>query len=145
MSAKRYISADVVWRTNLNEPFGAETGEYVTNATPSGQIRGSFIVVFMARQRAQRYMFQRCEPGNIIGWCRGRRGSGIARGASDMAGPKNLSPSVVRKIFQSEEPGPATAKRYKVSTNLVYLIRGGRIHKEITMALGSPPVAKRER
>jgi hypothetical protein len=62
-----------------------------------------------------------------------------------MAGPKNLSPSVVRKVFQSKEPGPATAKRYKVSTNLVYLIRGGRIHKEITMALGSPPVAKRER
>jgi hypothetical protein len=62
-----------------------------------------------------------------------------------MAGAKNLSPSVVRKIFQSTEPGPATAKRYKVSNNLVYLIKGGRIHKDITMALGSPEVAKRGR
>jgi hypothetical protein len=62
-----------------------------------------------------------------------------------MAGPKKLSPSVVRKIFQSKETAPATAKRYKVSTNLVYLIKGGRIHKDITMALGSPQIAKRER
>jgi hypothetical protein len=62
-----------------------------------------------------------------------------------MAGPKNLSPSVVRKIFQSKDSAPATAKRYKVSTNLVYLIKGGRVHKDITMALGSPQVAKRER
>jgi hypothetical protein len=62
-----------------------------------------------------------------------------------MAGPKKLSPSVVRKIFQSKETAPATAKRYKVSANLVYLIKGGRIHKDVTMALGSPQVAKRER
>jgi hypothetical protein len=62
-----------------------------------------------------------------------------------MAGPKNLSPSVVRKIFQSKESAPATAERYKVSTNLVYLIKGGRIHKDITMALRSPQVARRER
>jgi hypothetical protein len=62
-----------------------------------------------------------------------------------MAGPKNLSPSVVRKIFQSTESAPATAKRYKVSTNLVYLIKGGRVHKDITMALGSRQAAKRER
>jgi hypothetical protein len=62
-----------------------------------------------------------------------------------MAGPKKLSPSVVRKIFQSKETAPETAKRYKVSTNLVYLIKGGRIHKDITMALGSPQIAKRER
>jgi hypothetical protein len=62
-----------------------------------------------------------------------------------MAGPKNLSPNIVRKIFQSTESAPVTAKRYKVSTNLVYLIKGRRIHKDITMALGSPEVAKRER
>jgi hypothetical protein len=62
-----------------------------------------------------------------------------------MAGPKNLSPSVVRKIFQSTESAPATARRYKVSTNLVYLIKGGRIHKDITTALGGPQGAKRGR
>jgi hypothetical protein len=62
-----------------------------------------------------------------------------------MAGPKKLSPSVVRKIFQSTDSAPATAKRFKVSANLVYLIKGGRIHKDVTMALGNPGMTKRDK
>jgi hypothetical protein len=61
-----------------------------------------------------------------------------------MAGPKRLPQRVVRAIFQSREPAAATAKRYKVSPNLVYLIRGRRIHKATTMGLKSPPMARRE-
>src|SRR5215469_10492927 len=66
-------------------------------------------------------------------------------GERDMAGPKRLSPRVVKAIFQSEESAPATAKLYKVSTNLVYLIRGRRIHKATTIGLKSPQITRRER
>jgi hypothetical protein len=62
-----------------------------------------------------------------------------------MAGPKNLSPSVVRAIFRSKEAAPTTAKRYKVSTNLVYLIKARRIHKATTIGLSSPQLTRRER
>ena len=62
-----------------------------------------------------------------------------------MAGAKKLSPLIVRSIFQSTESAPATAKQYKVSSNLVYLIRAGRIHKAITAGLKSPPSARRGR
>ena len=55
-----------------------------------------------------------------------------------MAGPKKLSPSVVKRIFQSKDSAPATAKRFNVSPNLVYLIRDRRIHKATTMGLTSP-------
>jgi hypothetical protein len=61
-----------------------------------------------------------------------------------MAGPKRLSPRVVRAIFRSTESAPATAKRYKVSPNLVYLIRGRRIHKATTIGLKSPQITRRE-
>jgi hypothetical protein len=61
-----------------------------------------------------------------------------------MAGPKRLSPRVVRSIFKSKEPAPTTAKRYKVSANLVYLIKARRIHKATTMGLKSPQMARRE-
>jgi transposase-like protein len=61
-----------------------------------------------------------------------------------MAGPKRLSPRIVRAIFQSAESAPATAKRYGVSPNLVYLIRGRRIHKATTMGLKSPQITRRE-
>jgi flagella basal body P-ring formation protein FlgA len=61
-----------------------------------------------------------------------------------MAGPKRLSPRVVRAIFRSTEPAAATAKRYKVSPNLVYLIRGRRIHKATTIGLKSPQLTRRE-
>jgi hypothetical protein len=65
MSAKK-ISADLVWRTSLNKPFGAEGEHAHQRLLPSGQIRRSVIVVLTAGQRAQRYMFQRLVPGNII-------------------------------------------------------------------------------
>jgi hypothetical protein len=61
-----------------------------------------------------------------------------------MAGPKGLSPRVVRAIFRSTESAPTTAKRYKVSANLVYLIRGRRIHKGSTIGLKSPQITRRE-
>jgi hypothetical protein len=61
-----------------------------------------------------------------------------------MAGPKNLSPRVVRAIFRSTESAPATAKRYKVSPNLIYLIKARRIHKATTIGLSSPQITRRE-
>jgi hypothetical protein len=61
-----------------------------------------------------------------------------------MAGPKRLSPRIVQAIFQSTKPAAATAKRYKVSPNLVYLIRGRRIHKATTIGLKSPQITRRE-
>jgi flagella basal body P-ring formation protein FlgA len=61
-----------------------------------------------------------------------------------MAGPKGLSPRIVRAIFQSTESAPVTAKRYKVSSNLVYLIRGRRIHKATTIGLKSLQITRRE-
>lgn len=52
-----------------------------------------------------------------------------------MARGYKLRPSTVRKIFSSTEPAPAMAKRFGVSTNLIYLIRQGRVHKKVTKGL----------
>ena len=62
-----------------------------------------------------------------------------------MAGPRKLSPQVVRSIFELTESAPATAKRHKVSPNLVYLIRDRRIHKAVTEGLKGPARVKRGR
>ena len=55
-----------------------------------------------------------------------------------MARPKKLSPAAVRKIFKSKEPARVIASRFKVSENLVYLIRAGRVHRAVTGQLKAP-------
>jgi hypothetical protein len=55
-----------------------------------------------------------------------------------MAGPKRLSPATVRAIFRSKETAPTLAKRYGVSTNLVYLIQQRKIHKAVTENIRKP-------
>lgn len=62
-----------------------------------------------------------------------------------MAGPKKLSARVVKSIFQATESAPTTARRFKVSPNLVYLIRARRIHKAVTEGLRAPRRATRGR
>jgi len=49
-----------------------------------------------------------------------------------------LSPAAVKNIFKSKEPARLIASRFKVSQNLIYLIRAGRIHREITSRLKAP-------
>jgi hypothetical protein len=61
-----------------------------------------------------------------------------------MAGRKRLSPRVVKSIFQSKQSALATAKRYSVSANLVYLIRRRSIHKATTIGLKGSPITRRE-
>jgi hypothetical protein len=55
-----------------------------------------------------------------------------------MARVKRLKPATVRTIFKSTEAAPRVAVRFGVSTNLVYLIRQGKIHKKITARLTRP-------
>lgn len=59
-----------------------------------------------------------------------------------MARPKKLTPAAVRSIFKSTEPATKVGPRFGVSTNLIYLIRSGRIHKKITSNLAVPKKAK---
>ena len=63
-----------------------------------------------------------------------------------MARARKLTPTAVRAIFQSTDSGPKVAARFHVSTNLVYLIRQGKIHRKITASLDpSPRVSGRMR
>ena len=62
-----------------------------------------------------------------------------------MARPKKLSPQTVRTIFKSTEPASTAAGRFKVSQNLIYLIRAGRVHRDITKRLKPPERARRQR
>jgi transposase-like protein len=55
-----------------------------------------------------------------------------------MARPKKLKPAAVRKIFKSTGSASTVAKEFGVSANLIYLIRGGRVHKQITGTMASP-------
>ncbi|HUK58754.1 MAG TPA: hypothetical protein VLV50_05935 [Stellaceae bacterium] len=55
-----------------------------------------------------------------------------------MARAKKLKPATVRTIFKSTESAPKVAARFGVSTNLVYLIRQGKIHKKVTARLARP-------
>lgn len=55
-----------------------------------------------------------------------------------MAKKRKLAPAVVRTIFKSTDSAPAVARRFKVSANLVYLIRSKRIHKAVTARLKAP-------
>jgi hypothetical protein len=61
-----------------------------------------------------------------------------------MARAKKLRPAAVRTIFTSTEPAPKLASRYKVSANLVYLIRQGKIHKAVTQGLHPPARGRRQ-
>jgi transposase len=63
----------------------------------------------------------------------------------NVAGPKKLSAHVVKTIFEGTESAPAAAKRFKVSPNLVYLIRARRIHKGVTEGLRAPRRPTRRR
>jgi hypothetical protein len=55
-----------------------------------------------------------------------------------MAGPKGLSPTIVRAIFRSKEPASEVAAQHRVSVNLVYLIQQRKIHKAITESIRKP-------
>ncbi len=55
-----------------------------------------------------------------------------------MAGPKGLSPAIVKSIFRSKDAASALADRHKVSVNLIYLIQQRRIHKGITEGIRKP-------
>ena len=61
-----------------------------------------------------------------------------------MARARKLKPAAVRAIFKSTEPATKVGPKFGVSTNLIYLIRAGRIHKQITAKM-SPPVKARGR
>jgi hypothetical protein len=58
-----------------------------------------------------------------------------------MARPKKLTPAAVKSIFKSSDPAAKVGARFGVSTNLVYLIRSGRIHKKITSTMSAPAKA----
>ena len=55
-----------------------------------------------------------------------------------MARAKKLTPAAARAIFKSTESAPKVAARFGVSTNLIYLIRQGKIHKKVTAKLATP-------
>jgi hypothetical protein len=55
-----------------------------------------------------------------------------------MAGPKRLSPAIVRAIFRSQEPASQIAAQHRVSVNLVYLIQQRKIHKAVTETIRMP-------
>src|ERR1700742_2330106 len=59
-----------------------------------------------------------------------------------MARAKKLRPAAVRAIFKSTEPATKVGPKFGVSTNLVYLIRAGRIHKHVTSSLSAPVQAR---
>jgi transposase-like protein len=60
-------------------------------------------------------------------------------------GPRRLKPAVVRAIFKSVEPVVKTAKKFGVSANLVYLIHGRKIHREVTEDIRAPRRTGRRR
>jgi hypothetical protein len=62
-----------------------------------------------------------------------------------MARQKKLSPQAVRTIFKSKERAADIAKQFKVSQNLVYLIRARRIHSRVTNRLKEPERPRRGR
>jgi hypothetical protein len=62
-----------------------------------------------------------------------------------MARKGKLTPAAVRAIFKSTESALVMAKRFKVSANLVYLIRARRVHKAITARLKAPLRAERKK
>jgi hypothetical protein len=55
-----------------------------------------------------------------------------------LARRRKLTPKAVRAIFKSLESAPQAARQFKVSTQLVYLIRAKRIHKAVTARLKAP-------
>ena len=62
-----------------------------------------------------------------------------------MARSRKLNPQAVRTIFKSKDPAAAVAKQFKVSQNLVYLIRARRVHARITDRLKAPEMPRRRR
>jgi transposase-like protein len=60
-------------------------------------------------------------------------------------GRRKLTAAKVRAIFKSLEPVAKTAKKFGVSANLVYLIHGRKIHKEVTQSLRAPRRTGRRR
>ena len=59
-----------------------------------------------------------------------------------MARLRKLTPASIRDIFKSDETAKALGARYGVSQHMIYLIRSGRAHRNLTHRM---PVQKRGR
>jgi hypothetical protein len=52
-----------------------------------------------------------------------------------MARKSKLRPAQIRQIYRSTETAKALGTRYDISQQMIYLIKGGRVHKRITKGL----------